>query len=322
MTEFDLINQFFKRSPPRRAELGIGDDGALLPAGKQTRVVACDTMVCGRHFFEGAEPRALGYKALAVNLSDLAAMGAKPDAFLLALTLPHADADWLAAFSDGLFELADKYDCELVGGDTTRGPLTITITALGGVDPGSALRRDTAEPGDDLWVSGELGSPAVAVRARQTGHWPEGLRPELTAARLDRPEPRVSLGISLRHFARAAVDISDGLIADIGHIGARSRVRLQVNTDAVPVAACLGPMAPAEALNAALTGGDDYELAFTAAPENRPAIERIGATLDLPLSCIGQVMSGEGVSVVDGGGRPVTFGAAGHDHFGASIKAS
>lgn len=316
MTEFDLINHYFNRSPPKRAELGIGDDGALLSGSSNTRVVVCDTLVSGRHFFDGADPAALGYKSLAVNLSDLAAMGADPEAFLLALTLPDANAEWLGAFSGGLFSLADRFGCELIGGDTTKGPLTITITAIGLVDPGSALRRDRAEPGDDLWVSGELGAPAIAVQSLEAGEWPSELTPALVASRLHRPEPRVALGIALRHFARAAVDVSDGLIADVGHIAARSRVRLQVNADAIPVAGCLHGLDSGRALRAALTGGDDYELAFTAAPENRPAIVRIAEQLDLPLNRIGVVMAGEGVDVVDQAGRPLKIEVPGHDHFG------
>jgi len=317
MTEFDLINHYFNRSPPKQAELGIGDDGALLSLSPHTRVVVCDTLVSGRHFFDGAEPAALGHKSLAVNLSDLAAMGAEPEAFLLALTLPDVNGQWLEAFSGGLFSLADRFGCELVGGDTTKGPLTITITALGLVDPGSALRRDRAEPGDDLWVSGELGAPAIAVQSLQADEWPSALEPALVASRLHRPEPRVALGIALRHFARAAVDVSDGLIADVGHIATRSRVRLQVNADAIPVAGCIHALDPGRALRAALTGGDDYELAFTAAPENRPAIVQIAAQLDLPLTRIGVVMAGEGVDVVDQAGRPLKFEVSGHDHFGS-----
>lgn len=326
MTEFDLIERFFNREPARHAELGIGDDGALLGATATGRAVVCDTLVAGRHFFEDVAPSSLGHKALAVNLSDLAAMGAKPESFLLALTLPTLNESWLDAFSSGLFTLARRFDCELIGGDTTRGPLTITITAIGQIDAQVALRRDAAEPGDDLWVSGELGAAAIAVQVRNgMQEWPAPVQQRWAGLPADHrqqiddalhwPQPRVELGMALRHFARAAIDISDGLLGDLAHLASRSRVGIQIRADQVPVAKRVAELDPALALQAALNGGDDYELAFTAAPENRPALERIGLQLGLDLTRIGQVSVGQEVMVSDARGRPVATTRVSHDHF-------
>ena len=311
--EFELIARYFDRGPTRRAVLGIGDDAALLaPLPGEERVVATDMLVAGRHFLADVDPETLGHKALAVNLSDLAAMGANPEAFTLAIALPEVDPDWLEAFSRGLFALADEADCELVGGDTTRGPLTLSITVIGRVPAGSALRRDSAQPGDDVWVSGELGAAAGVVKLRASGATPG----DPMASRLDRPVPRIALGLALRHLARGVIDVSDGLLADLGHIGERSRVALAVNADRIPVDAALSSCLPDEALRLALTGGDDYELAFTAPPENRVAIEALSQRLGLPLTRIGLVEAGTGVRVEDTRGRPVAFGeAGGFDHF-------
>lgn len=324
MTEFDLIDRYFNLAPARHAALGIGDDGALLNAAPLGRAIVCDTMVEGRHFYKGSDPASLGHKALAVNLSDLAAMGARPECFVLALTLPAVDEAWLESFSGGMLALAEKFDCELVGGDTTRGPLSITVTAIGQIETRVALRRDRAEPGDDIWVSGELGAAAVAVQLLQPDgppsfgdQLPAGAR-EQSVHRLLWPEPRVALGMALHHFARAAIDISDGLVADLSHIASRSRVGMELNVGRIPVDSALCALDPATGLQAALNGGDDYELAFTAAVENRLAIEQISQQLNLPLTRIGEVMAGDGVRLNDARGRPVPLERAGHDHFGAS----
>ncbi len=322
MTEFEVIDRYFNLAPARHAALGIGDDGALLNASPLGRAIVCDTMVEGRHFYPGTDPASVGHKALAVNLSDLAAMGARPECFLLALTLPAIDEAWLESFSGGMRALAEQFDCELVGGDTTRGPLTITVTAVGQVESKVALRRDRAEPGDDIWVSGELGAAAVAVQLLGGGdssaiseQLPADARQNLID-KLLRPEPRVALGLALHHFARAAIDISDGLVADLSHIASRSRVGMELNVERIPVAGALSTLAAGVGLQAALNGGDDYELAFTAAVENRLAIEKISQQLNLPLSRIGEVMAGDGVRLNDARGRPVPLERAGHDHFG------
>ena len=238
--EFELIRRFFERpAAAGRARLGIGDDCALLDVpGGESLAVSTDMLVEGRHFFPDVDPEALGHKALAVNLSDLAAMGARPLGFTLALALPAADEAWLEAFSRGLFALADAQGCELVGGDTTRGPLALCVTVHGTVPPALALRRDGARAGDDLWVSGALGAAALAVERRLRGEpVPAG-----ALARLDRPEPRVALGLGLRGLARAAIDLSDGLAGDLGHVLARSSAAAGVplgaalERDALPVA--------------------------------------------------------------------------------------
>lgn len=310
MGEFELIRRFFDRGPSRRCELGIGDDCAVLrpPPPGSTLVVATDMLVAGRHFLPDAAPAAIGHKALAVNLSDLAAMGARPLAFTLALALPEADERWLGEFAAGLFALADRFDCELIGGDTTRGPLNLCITVLGEVPVGTALRRDRAEPGDDLWVSGELGGAALAVRQGASAAQAE-------RRRLDLPEPRVGLGLALRHLARSAIDLSDGLIGDLGHICERSRVGAEVDWPAVPLSPGLAGVAEQERPVLALAGGDDYELLFSAAPENRASIEALAAPPGLRLARIGRVVAGDRVRVLDARGRTIDVGAHGYDHF-------
>ena len=221
LSEFDLIKQFFQRARPGRATLGIGDDCALLtPAPGRQMAISSDMLVEDRHFFAGADPFMLGHKSLAVNLSDLAAMGARPVAFTLALSLPRADPVWLDGFSRGLFALADAFDCELVGGDTTKGPLNICITVFGEIAPGHALRRAAAQVGDDIWISGTLGDARLAL----AGYWKEvALDPDAhaqAAQRMHLPSPRVALGLALAAgpIAHAALDISDGLVGDLGHI--------------------------------------------------------------------------------------------------------
>lgn len=313
--EFGLIAKFFDRGPPRRATRGIGDDCAVLaglPAGEQY-AVSTDMLIEDRHFFPGTAPMALGHKALAVNLSDLAANGAEPVAFTLALSLPSRDDAWLGEFARGVFELADIHGCELVGGDTTRGPLVICITVFGAVPAGGVLSRDAAQPGDDLWVSGRLGAPAWAVDEIRAGRG-NGL-PADVLHRLEWPQPRVALGLALRHLARAAIDISDGLVGDVGHIADRSRVGIEIIADALPLARTPLLADPVRALHYALAGGDEYELAFTAAAENREAIEAIGARLGIALSRIGAIDASQGVRVVDARGRRVDGLWRSHDHF-------
>ncbi len=313
--EFELIRRFFDRGPARDAVLGIGDDCALLAPldAHDVLAVSTDLLLEGRHFFPDAQPAALGHKALAVNLSDLAAMGARPRAFTLAIALPEADEAWLGAFCEGLFAIADRYRCELVGGDTTRGPRTICITVFGDVPPAAALRRDAAQPDDDLWVSGTLGAAALAVQDGLAGR----SRPDDDAARqrLDRPEPRVALGLALRHVARAAIDLSDGLLGDLSHIVERSRVGAEIDWPAVPVSDSLDGLPDGLRRRLALSGGDDYELLFSAAHENRIAIEAIGRRLGLPLSRIGRIVAGSGIRLRDARGRPMETDAHGFDHF-------
>lgn len=313
--EFELIRRFFDRGPARDAVLGVGDDCALLgPHGPhEVLAVSTDLLLEGRHFFPDADPASVGHKSLAVNLSDLAAMGARPRAFTLALALPEPDEAWLAAFCEGLFALADSHRCELVGGDTTRGPRTLCITVFGTVAPASALRRDAAQPGDDLWVSGALGAAALAVHERNAGRPLPADDP--ARRRLDRPEPRIALGLELRHVARAAIDLSDGLLGDLGHIVERSRVGAEIDWPAVPVSACLDGRPDVLRRQLALAGGDDYELLFTAAPENRVAIEAIGGRLELPLARIGRIAADSQIRLLDARGRTLPIESHGYDHF-------
>jgi len=267
--------------------------------------VTTDTLVEGRHFAAGAEPRKLGHKALAVNLSDLAAMGAAPRWALLAITLPAVDQAWLAAFAAGLFALADRHAVDLVGGDTTRGPvLSITITAIGEVPAGVALYRAGARAGDDIWVSGELGGAALGLA-----------HPEIAAAakRLHQPEPRVELGERLRGIAHAAIDVSDGLAGDLGHLLERSQVAAVVHYEKIPRPALFQD--PQLEKDCVLSGGDDYELVFTAAPDQRREIEALSAELDLRLSAIGSIQTGTpALQVLDRQGKPMRV-KAGFDHF-------
>ena len=318
LSEFDLIRQYFIRPRPGRATLGIGDDCALLtPAPGMQMVISTDMLVEGRHFFAGADARMLGYKSIAVNLSDLAAMGAKPVAFTLALALPGADPAWLEGFSGGLFELADACGCELIGGDTTKGPLTICITVFGELAPGHALRRDAARAGDDIWISGTLGDARLALAC----YWNEyALDPgpmEIAASRMHMPSPRVALGMALAALplAHAAVDISDGLVGDLGHILTASQVGATLAIDALPA----GPVLAVQDLNLrrryCAAGGDDYELCFTAPTANRAAIMAAALEAGTAVTRVGSIDAEPGLRMVDGGGTVVSMGLSGFDHF-------
>ena len=308
MSEFELIRRYFDR-PPKRTLLGVGDDCALLrPDAGLDLAVTTDMLVEGRHFLPDAEPRALGHKALAVNLSDLAAMGATPRWVTLALALPAVDAQWLEAFSAGLFALAARYNVDLVGGDTTRGAArTISITAIGEVPPGLAIERAGARPGDDVWVSGELGGAALGLA-----------RPEIAEAakRLHLPEPRVELGERLRRLAHSAIDVSDGLAGDLAHILERSNVGASVEYARIPKCAAFGKLNDAELeKNCVLSGGDDYELAFTAPRAHRAELEALARELGLALTRIGAIHGGDPrLTVLDAQGKPLAH-RGGFDHF-------
>ena len=323
MGEFELIDRYFKR-PARRAALGVGDDCALLaPAPGMQLAVSSDMLIEGRHFLSTVDPFKLGHKALAVNLSDLAACGAKPLAFTLALALPQADEAWLDGFSRGLFALADAHDCELIGGDTTRGPLAICITVFGEVPPGKALLRSGAHAGDDLYVSGTLGDARLALEVfRGTRSLPQ---PAFDAARIrmETPTPRVALGLALRGVATAAADISDGLVGDLGHILKASRVGACIDTSiAINLIANRGHLTPGNgqidaemALDCVLAGGDDYELVFTAPPAARNRVKAAAVQSQTPVTRIGHIEPGTGLRLVDAAGLPVTRRFASFDHF-------
>lgn len=316
MGEFDLIERFFKR-PAQRQPLGVGDDCALLaPAPGTQLAVSSDMLVEGRHFLPDADPRQLGHKCLAVNLSDLAACGARPLAFTLALALPAADEAWLAPFSEGLLALADAHGCELVGGDTTRGPLNLCITVFGEVPTGQALLRSGARPGDDLYVSGTLGDARLALQALRGEV--QVSAPVLAAARerLDRPTPRVALGLALRGLATSAIDISDGLLGDLGHVLRASGVGATVDADAVANLLAAGDAVGPELRRAyTLAGGDDYELAFTAPPAAREAVRAAAAQADTRVTRIGQIEAARGLRLVDAHGQSVPGHFASFDHF-------
>jgi thiamine-monophosphate kinase len=320
LSEFDLIKQYFVRpAHPQRAQLGIGDDCALLGiAPGRSFAISSDMLVEGRHFFAGEDPRRLGHKSLAVNLSDLAAMGARPAGFTLALALPAADRDWLAGFSAGLFALADAHGCELIGGDTTKGPLNICITVFGEVAPGQALRRDAARPGDDIWISGTLGDARLGLAGiRGEAALPDEAQ-ALAAQRLYLPVPRVALGRLLAEggLARAAIDISDGLVGDLGHILERSGVGATLDIDALPAGPVLGTCDIALRRAYTAAGGDDYELCFTADPGRRAAIVAAGAACGTPVTRVGRIDAVPGLRLTDGQGAPLVLRLAGFDHFG------
>jgi thiamine-monophosphate kinase len=300
LSEFSLIERYFSQPAAAfpatddgpKATLGIGDDCALLaPKRGQHLAISTDMLVSGRHFFPDVSPWALGYKALAVNLSDLAAMGAKPRAFTLALSMPKADESWLEAFSEGLFHIAKQYGCELIGGDTTGGPhVTISITVFGDVPAARALRRDAARPGDDIWISGVLGGARAGLGIRR-GEWSMNNPADEAIAikALEQPEPRVALGIALRGIAHAALDLSDGLAGDLLHILKRSKVRATVNIDQVPRSGVIAALPTAAQVRSILAGGDDYELCFTAPADARAKIDRIGKAQKVLLTRIGTI---------------------------------
>ena len=318
LSEFELIRRFFTY-PARHAVLGVGDDAAIVRVRRGNElVVTTDMLVAGRHFSPGADPERLGHKALAVNLSDIAAMGATPCWATLAIALPRVDTHWLAAFMRGFMRLARRHGVDLVGGDTTRGPLNICVQVMGEVPRGRALRRDRARPGDDVWVSGTLGDAALALAAGPLGLAPRDRR--ALRLKLDAPAPRVGLGIALRGVARSAIDISDGLVADLGHICERSRVAAVVDLDRLPCSAITKQHRDRPAARAALlAGGDDYELCFTAGSARRATIAGIARRLGLKLTRVGAIARRRRgvplVTVLDAAGRPMVMKWAGYEHF-------
>ena len=303
--EFDLIERFFKTNAnslcanaDQAITLGIGDDCALIkPRADEEVAITSDMLVEGRHFFAGANPELLGRKALAVNLSDLAAMGARPIGFTLAIALPTVDNAWLEAFSKGLFAMAKEYSCPLIGGDTTAGPLTISITAFGAVPKGEAIRRSGAKPGDDIWVSGTVGDARLALAA---------LRHEITLSaedlqqiehRMHNPTPRIELGMQLRNIASAALDVSDGLLGDLRHILKQSQVDAEIQLDKLPKSDTLQKQDVQIQNQFAACGGDDYEICFTAPASQRNNIQAISKSIGLPLTMIGRAVLKKDVAV-------------------------
>ncbi|UTH73899.1 thiamine-phosphate kinase [Chromobacterium sp. IIBBL 290-4] len=316
MKEFELIGRYFQRPAPS-ALLGVGDDAAIVrPTAGHDLHMSVDMLVEGRHFFADVDPRALGHKTLAVNLSDMAAMGARPRWALLSIALPRAEEAWVSAFAEGFFALADKYGVELIGGDTTGGPLTLSVTILGEAPSGQALRRSGARIGDDIWVSGELGLGALAVRQRLG--WLNVNDAELLASarhKLEYPEPRLALGAALLPLAHAAADVSDGLMADLGHILAASGVAGEVWAEALPSHGKLEARR-GEFLACLAAGGDDYELVFTAPADKRQQIERAAAGVGCRVTRIGRTLAGQGGALLDAAGQIVKLDKEGYDHFG------
>lgn len=313
--EFEIIARHFTR-PVRRAALGVGDDCALLPVGAGMQfAVSCDMLVEGRHFLSSVPPARLGHKALAVNLSDLAACGAEPLAFTLALALPRADDAFLAGFAQGLFALAEEHGAELVGGDTTAGPLNVCITVFGQVPAGQALLRSGARPGDELWVSGTLGDARLALEVfRGTVALP-GDDFETVRRAMELPQPRVALGLALRGLASSAIDLSDGLVGDLGHVLQRSGVGAVLHADALPRSDVLAALPLALQQLCVLSGGDDYELLFTAPPERRDAVLAAGARAGVAVTRCGDIVTATGLHVLDAAGHELPAAWRGFDHF-------
>ena len=314
--EFDLIARHFTRATPG-AVLGVGDDCALLaPTPGMQLAVSSDMLLEGRHFSPQDGPAGLGHKSLAVNLSDLAAMGATPRWATLAIALPEQNDAWLTAFARGFFRMADQHGIELVGGDTTRGTLTISITVIGEVPPGQALRRDGAQPGDDVWVSGTIGSAALALAYRQGRLSMEQVDAAKVLPALYLPTPRVALGIALRGVATSAIDISDGLLGDLGHVLERSRIGATLEFASLPTL----PVAQAYlhekvARDCVLAGGDDYELCFTAPADRRDVVAAAAQSAGVAVTRVGRINTEPGLALVDADEKPLPFEKTGYDHF-------
>jgi thiamine-monophosphate kinase len=322
--EFDLIARYFVR-PVRRAALGVGDDCALLaPTAGMQWAVSSDLLLEGRHFVSTVPPRALGHKALAVNLSDLAACGATPVAFTLMLALPQVDEAFLRGFSEGLFELADAHAIELVGGDTTAGPLTVGITAMGEVPPGQALRRDGGKVGDDLWVSHAqghgLGDARLALEALRDRAALAGDAFARVRRAMEWPQPRVALGERLRGIAHAAIDLSDGLAGDLGHLLERSRLGARIDFAALPRSPDLASQPFELQRECLLQGGDDYELLFSAPPAARAAVRQAARQAGVAVSTIGELQAEPGLRVAWPDGRTNEWAARGFDHFAPDAR--
>jgi thiamine-monophosphate kinase len=312
--EFDLIDYLKRHNPVQRPDVlqGIGDDCARVQVQSGYELaVTTDTLVAGVHFPVDTPPHAIGYKSLAVNLSDLAAMGAEPAWITLALTLPAADMNWLASFAEGFFGLARQYGVQLIGGDTTQGPLSITVQAQGFIPQGQAITRGGAKPGDYICVTGFLGEAGLNLLKHNSGEMAAGAR-----SRLNYPEPRIIAGIALRGIASAAIDVSDGLIADLGHILTMSGVGARLTLEELPLsAAMLEDQDPAKMYELALTAGDDYELCFTIGEQHIERINQLQYDLKLPIKHIGNIQETPGLRIYRRGGEPLEIASGGYEHF-------
>lgn len=323
LSEFELIDRFFKRPGTKRPDVvqGVGDDGAVLSVpGDRELVVSMDTLVEGVHFPTETDPEDIGYKAVAVNFSDLAAMGAEPAWITLSLTLPEADPEWVAGFSTGVVSLADEFNVALIGGDMSRGPLSVTLQAHGFVPVGGALYRRAARVNDMIYVTGALGDAGLALLALQKAVQLTPAAHDAVLARLARPRPRLHEGQALRDIAHAAIDISDGLIADLEHILEASGVGAVLNIERVPVSPWLRDFMAGDGdgergQELALTAGDDYELCFTVPPDRAGAVEKALAALSCPCACVGVIESEKGLRCRYDDGREYVLPAGGYDHF-------
>ncbi|MBI3561906.1 MAG: thiamine-phosphate kinase [Gammaproteobacteria bacterium] len=318
--EFEIIRDYFTHPPrhPQEIILSVGDDAAVVrsPQGYDT-VIAIDTLNEGVHFSKGTAAEDIGWKALAVNLSDMAAMGAMPKWFTLALSLPKAEAGWLSRFAAGLFELADQYEMDLIGGDTTRGPLSITLQIGGWVRSGKFLQRCGAQPGDQIYVSGSLGDAALALELLQASRLTKEPQQQPLQQRLHRPSPRVALGMALIDMATSCIDVSDGLAADLGHILTASNVGARIIAAALPRSAMAQQVMPSllQALPFMLHGGDDYELCFTVPQAQVHQVKQLSETLACPVTAIGEITLEPILRLVDAGGNEQSLAPLGYQHF-------
>lgn len=315
MTEFNLIQHYFTR-PAKNTDLGVGDDAALIQIQPgQQLAISADMLVAGTHFFENCAAFDIGWKSLAVNISDMAAMGATPKWATLAIALPQENEDWLAEFSRGFFACADEFNVSLIGGDTTRGPLNISVQIMGEVPIGEALRRDGATHEDEIWVSGTLGMAALGLTHLQEKLLLDAEDKTACIRALQRPQARVSLGLALRGVASSAIDISDGLVADLGHILKQSKVGATLYWEDIPKLKTQTTIDVDIIQETTLAGGDDYELCFTAPTYAHDDILEIGKKLNIPLSCIGTTHKEHGLHVLDSNQQPLEIKRAGYDHF-------
>ncbi len=316
-SEFSLINRYFKR-PLKHTVLGVGDDGAIIKAAPNREwVVSTDMLVAGTHFLAHTDPEHLGWKTLAVNISDMAAMGAEPHWALLAMALPEADEPWITAFANGIFACAETYGVDVIGGDTTHGPMTFCVTIFGDVPDNQALLRSNAQPGDEIWISGTPGLAALGLAHLQQRCVLDAAVQTACFMALHRPQPRVALGLALRGLAHAAIDVSDGVLADLGHILEQSKVAATVYLAHFPQAVYATGINPSMATDCLLSGGDDYELLFTASAMRHTEINVLSARLQLALTCIGSIDQGNAgdINLLDSAGKRIPFEQRGYDHF-------
>lgn len=316
LSEFGLIKQYFQQQSVSRKDVtkGIGDDCALVNVPANTELaVSTDTLVADVHFYADVDPQSLGHKALAVNLSDLAAMGAIPAWASLAITLPQAEQAWLEKFANGFMGLAEYYDLQLIGGDTTKGPLSITVTIHGHVPQGKSLRRDQAKPGDWLYVSGTLGDAAAGLAVVQQKL--ALTEPEYFINRLQQPSPRVTVGAALRPIASSCIDISDGLAQDLKHILTSSECGAVLELEQIPVHEQLQHLSFEQQMQFALAGGDDYELLFSVPEEKKALLQSVAQQTGVKLTCIGRLQAGPSTLTLKHHGQPQQLALAGWDHF-------